>query len=71
MLPTAAAVSMVIVEVPPRLSKPVAPFVNALAPARLVATVRVPLFVVVPLIVKLAIAIAFAPLIVFVVPVKV
>ena len=68
-MPLAAAVSVVIEEVPPMFNVPV--FVNVLAPASAVDTVSVPLFVVVPLMVKLGIARVLAPLIVFPVPVKV
>ena len=56
---------------PPKFNVPVAPLVNVLAPARVVDTVSVPLFVVVPLIVKEGIAIGFAPLIVLMKPLKV
>ena len=65
------AFSVVIAEVPPRLSTPETPLVKVLVPARFVATVRVPLFVVLPLIVKFGMAITFIPLMVFVVPLKV
>ena len=56
------------IDEPPKFKVPVAPFVNVLDPASVVDTVSVPLFVVVPLIVRLGIATALAPLMVFAVP---
>ena len=48
MLPTAVAVSVVMVDVPPIFSVPVAPLVSPPAPVSAVPTVKVPLFVYVP-----------------------
>ena len=65
---------MVIVEVPPIFNVPVAPLVKPPTPptpASAVATVNVPLFVVVPDIETDGIAVVVEPLIVFAVPLKV
>ena len=69
MLPTAVAVSVVTVDVPPIFSVPVAPLVKVPAPASAVPTVKDPLFVYVPL--TVTDGIENVPLIVLPAPLKV
>lgn len=70
-LPLAVAVRVGVIDEPPKFKVALLPLVNVLDPASVVDTVSMPLFVVVPLMVKLGITTAFAPLIVLPVPVNV
>jgi len=70
-LPAAVAVSVVIAEVPPMLSTPVALLANEPAPARAVDTVNDPVLLLLPVNMAIGMAVTVAPLSVMLVPLNV
>ena len=70
-MPAAVAVSVVITDVPPIFSVPVAPLINVPAPDSAVPTVRMPLLVYMPVTATLPIEVVVAPLKVWPAPLKV